>query len=85
VYAADVPEAPAAPTTTQDALEIVVAWVPPDANGLAIDEYEILVLQADGATWTAVDSTCDGSDPTIVAAAECPIAIADLRASPFSL
>lgn len=44
VYAADVPEAPGAPTTTQDALEIIVAWIAPDANGLPIDAYEVLVL-----------------------------------------
>jgi large repetitive protein len=84
VYAGDVPEAPAAPTTTQAALDVVIAWVPPDANGLAIDAYEVLVLESDGATWTAA-AGCDGTEPTVVAAASCAVPMATLRASPFAL
>ena len=84
VYAADVPEAPVAPTTAQAALDVAIAWVPPDANGLAIDAYEVLVLESDGATWTAA-AGCDGSEPGIVAAARCDVPMATLRAAPFAL
>jgi len=43
VYAADVPEAPAAPATAQATVNMQITWVGPDANGLAVDAYEILV------------------------------------------
>lgn len=85
MYAADVPEAPAAPTVTQVALVMRLAWLAPDANGLAVDEYEVVVLESDDVTWSAVLATCDGSDPTIVAAVTCDVPMAALRAAPFAL
>jgi len=62
-----------------------LAWTGPDANGLAIDAYEILVLESDGVTWTTVLDTCDGSDADIVSATACDVPIAALRAAPFAL
>lgn len=66
IYAAAVPEAPAAPTTAQNELDMRISWVAPDNNGLAVTAYEILILQKDGAAWAAYTATCDGSDATIV-------------------
>ena len=48
IYAATRPEAPAAPTTARNGISIRITWVPPDNNGLAIDQYEILIRQKDG-------------------------------------
>jgi hypothetical protein len=66
IYAAAVPEAPAAPTTARNSLDMRISWVAPDNNGLAVTAYEILILQKDGVTWAAHTATCDGASAAIV-------------------
>jgi hypothetical protein len=76
-YAATEPEAPAAPTTARSDTDITIDWTTPDENGLPVTEYEVQVLQADGA-WVSV-SQCDGSDPAIVSATACDVPMVTLR------
>jgi len=81
IYAAAVPEAPGAPTTAQEGVSMRIAWAAPDNNGLVVTAYQILIREADGATWTEA-AACDGSDSTTVANLYCDVPLSTLRASP---
>jgi hypothetical protein len=82
--AAQVPDQPAAPTTTQVATGISVAWVEPEDNHLTILEYEISVADSTGTL--QVDATlCDGSSSSVISDLYCIIPMASLTSSPYSL
>lgn len=82
--AASEPDQPAAPTTTQVATGISVAWTEPTDNHLAVLEYEISVADSNGDL--QVDTTlCDGSSATVISDKYCIIPIASLTGSPYSL
>jgi len=86
IYAADKPEPPGAPTTTQQGTYIRIDWDAPDNNGLTIDEYEILIYHVVNgqATWTAT-SACDGSQSAIVTNTYCDVPYMTLRQTPYSM
>jgi len=61
-----------------------ISWTGPDANGLAVTAYEIVILAKDINLWFAT-STCDGSDGTIVSAKTCAVPMTTLRSAPYAL
>ena len=84
VYAADIPDVPSAPLTARSGTNIRISWTAPNAHGLTIDEYEILILQGDGTTWSA-SASCAGNSATIVANRYCDVPMSELRGAPWSL
>lgn len=62
-----------------------LSWDLPSERSSTIVEYEILIAAADGTTFTADTTNCDGSLAAVVAARYCHVPMATLRASPFSL
>ena len=80
IYTAAVPEAPVASTTAQSDVKILIYWIGPDANGLTVTSYKILILAADGSTW-ATTIACDGSDDSVVSSTSCEVHMNTLRAA----
>ena len=75
--AAAPPEAPSAPTTTNDNLNVKIDWSAPANNGSPIQNYTITVLNASG---NYVEVTgCDGTDATVILNTECSVLMATLR------
>lgn len=64
IVAALAPSAPATVTTTQDGMNVNIAWSAPTTNGLAVTEYDILIKKKDGTY--ASTSTCSGTSNTVV-------------------
>jgi len=63
----------------------VIDWNAPYNGGTPITSYTIEIRTSD-VTVFSVDSTdCDGNDATILNDSTCTIAVATLRAAPFSL
>jgi hypothetical protein len=63
----------------------VINWDEPHDGYSEITSYTIELRQSDESTFTVSDSTCDGSDPTILAARECSVPIQSLFNAPFLL
>jgi hypothetical protein len=85
VLAAQVPDAPATPTTAVQDSSVLVDWSAPNEQGSPIIGYQIWIRKSDGTTF-AIDSTsCDGAEAAIVASTSCLIPIATLRAGSFQL
>jgi hypothetical protein len=82
IRAAGVPYTPAAPTTTQNGVNVDIAWTAPFDGGSALTTYTITIRQSDGSTFTVDSTNCDGSD---VSATTCSVPIATLMAAPYSL
>ena len=82
--AAQEPDQPAAPTTTQVATGVSVSWIAPAANHLAVEEYEVTIADS-GGTFSADSSLCDGSSASVVADLYCIIPMASLTAAPYQL
>jgi small nuclear ribonucleoprotein (snRNP)-like protein len=80
-----VPDQIVEPITTYDSPNVIINWVVPFNGGSEITSYSILVREADGVTFTAELTNCDGSDSTILASAECTIPTSVLRSTPFNL
>jgi len=87
ILAAQIPAVPATPVTTwyRESDEVVVSWVAPDNGGSPITSYTIYIRQSDGTTYTTELTYCDGSDLTILQAAQCTIHVSALKAAPFEL
>jgi len=85
ILAAQVPDRPAAPTTSLSGTSLTVTWVAPDDRGKAIDEYTITILKSDLSTYSLELNDCDGSDPIIVGQTYCVIDVLVLRTGDFSL
>lgn len=83
ILAAQIPAQPVAPTTTVSGANVVIVWSAPDNGGSALTAYQIKVRQSDLATYTLV--TCTESTATMLSSSLCTVAIATLKASPFSL
>lgn len=67
IVASDVPEQMIAPVITMNGVDAQIDWIAPYDNSDAITDYDILILKADGVTWLADTTDCDGHDPTIFA------------------
>lgn len=84
ILCATIPSKPSAPSTYVVGGDVIVTWVKPKTNGLAITSYTVYVQQAD--TQYGVELTnCDGSDPAIVVALQCAIPLTTLITAPFNL
>jgi hypothetical protein len=75
---------PATPTTSISSTDVVIDWTAPDDHGESITEYDILIEQSDGSTYSA-SSSCDGTDSTIRTNTECTIPMSEFTSSPYSL
>jgi hypothetical protein len=83
VLAAQIPDAPAAPSTAVQDSSVLVDWSAPNEQGSPIIGYQIWIRKSDGTTF-AIDSTsCDGADAAVVSSTSCLIPIATLRAGSF--
>lgn len=82
--AASVPDQPGAPTTTQIATGVRVAWTAPVDNHYAVLEYEISVADSSG-TLQVDASLCDGSSASVIADLYCIIPMSSLTSAPYSL
>jgi len=85
IQAAETPAAPAAAATSIADHYVRFAWAEPDDGSAPIEEYEILLRQADGATYAEETTFCEGSRPAIVGSRYCLVPMSTLRAAPYSL
>jgi hypothetical protein len=82
--AAQVPDAPAAPTTTQIATGVQVSWTAPADQHQSITAYTVVI--SDSAGTFAEDTTlCDGSGASVLASLYCIIPISSLMGDPYNL
>jgi len=72
------------PTTSIVGTNIRISWTVPETNGAAMTSYIIVVRDKTNFYYSDITS-CDGTNPTIVAQLYCDIPMATLRATPFSL
>ena len=84
VLCATKPEAPATPTTTVVASDVIVDWNPPVKNGLPILSYTVYIQKSDGSFELEL-TDCDGSSADVVLNSQCVIPLDTLTASPFNL
>jgi hypothetical protein len=75
VLASDLPDKTTIPTVAIGSTEtaVTISWTEPGDHAATITAYEILLLHADGVTFTSETTYCDGSDSAIVAALSCAI------------
>lgn len=64
---------------------VEISWTAPAPNGEAITSYDVLVLKADGATFSAAAGTCTSNPSGTLSTAKCTITLTDLRTAPYSL
>ena len=82
--AAQVPDTPAAPTTTYLGDTVKISWAEPFSGGSEITGYQISIMQSDS-TYSLELVDCDGSAATITANRECEVSTGTMRSAPFSL
>ena len=82
ILAADVPLAPAAPTTAIEATagDVVITWVAPDAQGSALTTYLVEIEGSTPGAWSAETTYCGGST-----AVTCQVPMSVFWAGPYSL
>ena len=86
LIAASVPDkiTPAVQTFNEDD-EVRISWEEPAYNGgKPITSYTVKILQSDGSTYST-DSSCDGSDATILSNKQCQIPMINLLGGSFNL
>lgn len=82
--AAQAPDPPSAPTTEQVATGVKVAWTAPVANHQAVDAYEVLIADSNGA-FSANAALCDGASSPARDDLYCTIPISALTSAPYNL
>lgn len=85
ILAAQMPDRPAAPTTSLSGTSLTIDWNAPFDQGKEIDYYKIYILKSDLTTYSLELNDCDGSNPSIVSSTSCVIDVLILRSAPFSL
>jgi len=83
ILAAQTPVQPNAPTTTVNGPVVDIDWTEPYDNGSPIFGYIITIRQSDDVTFQTETTSCDGSNPSIVASRHCSVPIATLKAASF--
>lgn len=78
------PEAPSAPVTTNNGIDVDISWTIPVDNGAEITSYTISLKKSDGQFVTET-TNCDGSDSIIFQARLCTVPLSTLTAEPFAL
>jgi len=66
------------PTVTVSTTNVVVTWVEPTTHSSAITQYDVRFLKSDG-TYVTETTSCDGTQPAIVAAKTCTIPMATIK------
>jgi len=84
ILCATVPEKPNTPTTTVVGSNVIFDWDAPNDNGTPINEYKILIRNADS-SFVQDDTVCNGKLLTVVQNTECTVPLSKLTASPFNL
>jgi hypothetical protein len=79
------PDPPLVITTTNNNDLVTVEWDDPIANGYAIHEYKIYILESDGVTYTQESVECDGTSAHVVNNRQCDISLLALRSTPYDL
>ena len=84
IQAACAPAAPLSAVTSIDPATggVVITWTAPNNDGSVISAYLIEIANVAGTAWSSV-STCNGSDPSVVAALTCIVPMSTLTADPF--
>ena len=85
IRASDMPGQMAPVVTTIENIYVKISWSYPTDNSDPITEYELLILQSDGSTYTKELTYCDGSIPAIVSNRYCHVPMSVLRSAPFNL
>jgi len=85
IRADDSPAKPDPVTTMINFANVKLSWIVPITNGAPITAYQILILQADGISYSENMQYCDGSKLSVVSQRECSIPMAVLRATPYAL
>jgi hypothetical protein len=83
IMAAQEPDTPNAPTTTQESIYIKIEWAAPFDNYEAIDYYKIEILDTNSNF--VEDSSCDGTSSTVISNLYCLIPMTSLWDEPFLL
>lgn len=84
VLAAQIPNVPAAPTTSIVDFDVLIDWSAPDEKGSEILGYQIFIQQNDGA-FSIEQTNCDGSEPDIITTTSCLVPISNLIDSVYQL
>ena len=71
-------------STTAIDTDVVIAFVPPSANGDDIQSYTIIIKQADGSFSEEV-THCDGSTEQVKTDKACSVPFTVLREEPYNL
>lgn len=85
VLVAQIPDQPTNIATTISGDNVMISWDVPNDRGSPLLSYIVYIRKSDGTTFDIDMTNCDGSDPTILANAECYVPISTLRASSFQL
>lgn len=84
ILAAQVPNKPMAPVTTQSGPNMIVTWSAPYNGGTTITAYQIIFQGDDGLTYSEETNSCDGTG-TIVTLKSCIVPSYKFITAPFSL
>jgi hypothetical protein len=79
------PEPPTTVTTNNVDANVEISWSDPVSNGEPITAYRIYIQESGSATYIEETVDCIGNDVTLVSSRACSIAIATLKAAPYSL
>jgi hypothetical protein len=85
VLAAEGPEKPDVPSTAVSGANVVFSWTAPADNGSPIIAYQVMIRHVDGITYGEDLTYCDGSENSIMTAAQCSVPINTLRTVPYNL
>jgi hypothetical protein len=85
ILAAQVPSTPEAPLTILSGTSVIISWLVPYNGGSTITSYTITIRESDGVTFSEDATSCDGSDPTIMAQKRCVVSFDVFRGEQFNL
>jgi hypothetical protein len=85
VLVAQVPDTPAAPTTSIVGDKVQIDWTIPYDGSTPITGYIITIRHQDGITYTEETANCNGLDLTIITDHQCAVLISDLIKAPYHL
>ena len=84
ILCATLPQVPAAPSTVNQADNVVISWTAPINNGLEITAYTVMIRKSDS-DFAQDLINCDGTLPSIVSSTTCTLSLATLTAEPYLL
>ena len=84
ILCATLPEVPGAPTTENQADDVVISWIAPVNNGLEITAYTVMIRKSDS-DFAQDLINCDGTLSGIVSSKTCTLSLTTLTAAPYLL